>query len=65
MKTIELTDKELRQLRNMLELLHYDTKQVETKSRLDYELVFTYKLGKTAKETLESIREKVWQAQFD
>lgn len=65
MKTIELTDKELRALRNMLELMRRDTKRIDPKTNNSYEYELNYKFYSTGKQQLDAITEKVWQAQFD
>lgn len=65
MKTIELTDKELSVLRNMLALLRHDAKHIDPKTNNGHEYEFHYKFFAPQKEKLDSIFEKVWQAQFD
>lgn len=65
MKFIELTDKELRALRNMLELMRRDTKRIDPETNNSYEYEFNYKFYSTGKQQLDAITEKVWQAQFD
>ena len=65
MKFIELTEKELRALRNMLELMRRDTQRIDPKTNNSYEYEFNYKFYSTGKQQLDAITEKVWQAQFD
>lgn len=65
MKTIELTDKELIALRNMLELMRRDTKRIDPKTNNGHEYEFNYKFFASNKGYLDTITEKVWQAQFD
>ena len=61
MKTIVLTDKEYVALRNMLELMQYHTKECDENG---YNHKFEYLFGDNNKRFLDSVRKKVWQANF-
>lgn len=65
MKTIELTDKELKALRNMLLLMRGESKPIDPKTNNGYDYEFVYRFYTTSKGYLDAIFEKVWQAQFD
>lgn len=61
MKTIVLTDKEYEALRNMTQMMHYSTKPCNEQG---YNHKFEYLFGDKYKKLLDSVREKVWQANF-
>ena len=61
MKTIVLTDDEYRALRNMTEIIRYSTRPCYTQG---YNHKFEYLFGDENKRLLDSVREKVWQANF-